>query len=83
MIHTSNYNIEVSLMGSNELMWLSKHRKEVEKYSGKWIAIEAKKGILAWGETVKEVIEAARKKHKVQSPTIFLVPRKDEEAYIL
>lgn len=70
-------------MGKEELEWLSEHQDEVERYSGKWIALEAKRGILAWGESVGEVLEAARRKHKVKSPTVFLVPRKDEEAYIL
>ncbi len=70
-------------MGKEELEWLSEHQEELERYSGKWIALEAEKGILAWGESVKEVLEAARRKHKIKSPTVFLVPRKDEGAYIL
>ena len=70
-------------MGKKELKWISKHEKEIRKYSGKWVALFADKGILSSGETVKEVIEKARKRHKIKDPFIFKVPRKDEEMYVL
>ncbi len=70
-------------MGKKELEWLSEHESDLESHSGKWIAFTAEEGILASGETVKQVMEEARRKHKVESPTVFLVPRKDEEAYVL
>lgn len=69
-------------MGKEELEWLSKNSKEVEKYSGKWIAFNAKKGILASGRSVREVVETAKNKN-VKSPSIFKVPRRDEEELIL
>ncbi len=70
-------------MGDKELKWISVHERELRKYSGKWIAFLASKGILSSGETVTEVIEKAKKKHKVIDPFVFKVPRKDEEMYIL
>jgi len=70
-------------MGAQELKWISSHEKELRKYSGKWIAFLASKGILSSGETVTEVIEKAKKKHKIRDPFVFKVPRKDEEMYIL
>jgi hypothetical protein len=42
-------------MGKEELEWLSEHQEEMETYSSKWIALEANNGILAWGESVREV----------------------------
>lgn len=69
-------------MGKEELEWLSKHSKEVEKYSGKWIALKADKGIVASSKNLKEVIEIARKKN-IKEPTVFKVPRRDEEEFIL
>lgn len=70
-------------MSAEELKWISAHEKELRKYSGKWIAFLASKGILSSGETVTEVIEKAKKKHKISDPFVFKVPRKDEEMYIL
>ena len=61
-------NVESEFMGKEELEWLSKHQKEVEKYSGKWIALKAKRGIIASGETASEVMEIAKKKYKIDSP---------------
>ncbi len=70
-------------MGKSELEWISKHEKEVEKHTGEWIAIDANIGILASGETVKEIVETAEKKYSIKDPTVFKVPRKDEDMYIL
>lgn len=69
-------------MGKEEMEWLSEHSKEVEKYSGKWIAFNAKRGILASGRSAREVLQIAKSKN-VKSPSIFKIPRKDEEELIL
>ena len=69
-------------MGKEELDWLSKNSKEIEKYSGKWIAFTAKKGILASSKNLREVMEITKKKN-IKEPTVFKVPRKDEEEFIL
>ncbi len=69
-------------MGKDELEWLSVHSKEVEKHSGEWIALKADKGIVASGKNLREVMEIAKKKN-IKDPTVFKVPRKDEEEFIL
>ena len=70
-------------MGKEELEWMSKHEKEVEKYSGKWVALLAKRGIIASGTSPREVIKKSQKKFPKERPTVVQIPRKDEELYIL
>ena len=69
-------------MGKEELEWLTKNSKEIEKYSGKWISFNAKKGIIASGRSPREVLDIAKKKN-LGSASLFKVPRKDEEELIL
>jgi len=66
-----------------ELEWLSSHPKDVEKYSGKWVAV-IKSGIIASGDSVSEV-EALLNKKRVRWDEVMLmkIPRKDEEMSIL
>jgi len=66
----------------SELEWMSKHQKEVSKYRGKWVAITLS-GIVASGETIKEVREELSKKGIKEEPMIMKIPRKDEEMSIL
>ena len=63
-------------MGKEELQWLSEHSKEVENYSGKWIAFTAKHGIIASGTSAKDAFNTS-KTNGVRLPSIFKVPRKD------
>ncbi len=66
-----------------ELEWMSSHPKEVERYSGKWVAV-SHSGVVAAGNSVSEV-EATLKKKGVAWEKVLLmkVPRKDEELSIL
>ena len=66
-----------------ELEWMSSHPKEVEKFSGKWVAV-TKNGIIASGDSVSE-IEASLKSKSINLEAVMLmkVPRKDEEMSIL
>lgn len=70
-------------MGRAELEWISKHGREVEKHSGKWIALKAKLGIVASDKSLDKVVQEWRKRFPDETPFVFLVPRKDEEAFIL
>ncbi|MEW6069786.1 MAG: DUF5678 domain-containing protein [Candidatus Thermoplasmatota archaeon] len=70
-------------MGREELEWISKHGKELEKHSGKWIAINVRKGILASDKLLDKVVEVCKKNYPSIRAAFFLVPRKDEEGYIL
>ncbi len=66
-----------------EFEWLSSHPNEVEKYSGKWIAV-TKEGIVASGDSVSEIESALKSKGiSVEDVMITKVPRKDEEMSIL
>lgn len=69
-------------MGKEELQWLSDHSEEVEKYSGKWIAFTAKHGIVASGTSAKDILNTFKNKG-LRSPSIFKVPRKDENEFVL
>ncbi len=69
-------------MGKEELQWLSEHSKEVEKYSGKWIVFTAKHGIVASATSAKDAFNASKTKG-IKSPSIFKVPRKDENEFVL
>lgn len=62
----------------NDLEWMSKHAKELKQYYGKWIAVKANKGVIASGNSVKEVMDIAKRK-RVEEPLVTKVPRKDEE----
>lgn len=65
------------------LDWMSSHPKEVETYSGKWVAV-TDKGIVASGESISEV-DSILKQKGISSEDIMLmkIPRKDEEISIL
>ena len=69
-------------MGKEELEWMSRHGKEVEKYSGRWIAVLADKGITGSGMSPKEAVRKSKEKYP-ESPLVMKIPRKDEEAYVL
>jgi hypothetical protein len=66
-----------------ELEWMSAHSEEVERYSGKWVAVN-ERGVVAAGNSVSEV-EALLKKKGIAWEKVLLtkVPRKDEEMSIL
>ncbi len=68
-------------MGRRELEWISRHQKEIKKYSGLWIAVWEDK-IISIGKTAKEVLERARQKG-IDNPHLTILPRKDEGMYIL
>lgn len=69
-------------MEDSELVWLSENPEEVNKYSGKWIAI-LKGKILASGDSVKSVMVTVKRMQILGLPLITKVPRKDEELYVL
>lgn len=68
-------------MGRKELEWISQHQREMEKYSGMWIAVWEDK-IVSVGKTAIEVLESAKVKG-IDKPHLTILPRKDEGLYIL
>lgn len=67
----------------NQLDWMSSHPQEVERYSGKWVAV-TEKGIVAAGDSISEVKTELKKKGiQFEDIMIMKVPRKDEEMSIL
>lgn len=69
-------------MKEKELNWISIHYEELERYSGKWVAV-LEDEVIAAGDSVKEVMELVKKKKIKESPLVTLVPTKDEETYVL
>ena len=67
----------------NELEWLSSHPEEMERHSGKWIAV-TDGGVAASADSASEV-EALLKKKEISLDEVMVmkVPRKDEEMSIL
>ena len=66
-----------------ELEWMSAHPEEVERYSGKWVAVSIG-GVVAAGNSVSEVEAILRKKGiALEKVLLMKVPRKDEEMSIL
>ncbi len=59
-----------------------KLKKEVEKFSGKWLAILNDK-ILASGDSVADVMIKVKQKGVKDLPLVTKAPRKDEGMYIL
>ena len=68
---------------AHALDWMSLHSKEVEKYSGKWVAV-TDDGIVASGDSLSEVNSILKAKgSKLEEVMVMKVPRKDEEMSIL
>ena len=66
-----------------ELEWMSSHPKEVEKHSGKWVAI-TDKGIVASADSLSEVASSLEKRGmSLKDVMVMKIPRKDEEMSIL
>ena len=74
---------KVLLVTMQELEWISSHPKDVERYSGKWVAV-TKSGVVASGDSISE-IEVSLKERGIKLDEVMLmkVPRKDEELSIL
>lgn len=68
-------------MQSLESKWISEHPKIIDQYSGKWVAVLDDKGIIASGDTVKEVQKELVKMHIRDLPLITKIPT--EEAIII
>jgi len=60
-----------------ETQWLCDHAKDLEKFSGKWVAFSVKGGIVAKGRTVDQVLKKTKEK-KETDPFLFHVPSKKE-----
>ncbi|MBI3050824.1 hypothetical protein HYY74_00015 [Candidatus Woesearchaeota archaeon] len=67
----------------NALDWMSLHPKDVEKHSGKWVAV-IDEGIVASADSLSEVSSKLNTKGiKLEEVMVMKVPRKDEEMSIL
>jgi len=70
-------------MQSLESKWISEHSDIVDKYTGKWVAVLEDQGIVASGDTIKEVKKELEKKGIKELPLITKIPREDEAMSIL
>ena len=68
-------------MGRQDIEWISQHQKELEIYSGKWIAVCNNK-IVGVGKTAKEALQQSKKKGFGKAH-LTMVMRKDEGMYVL
>lgn len=66
----------------DEHSWVRNHTDEVEKFSGKWIAVWNEQ-IIAGDDDLEVVAKEAKQKYKDSKPLFIKVPREDEEVYIL
>ncbi len=62
-------------------MWLVKHGDELDKYSGRWVAIDQAK-LIASADTLQE-LNKKTKAMAAKHPLFFLVPKPEEEISIL
>ena len=68
-------------MGRQDMEWIDKHQKEIDVYSGKWIAVYNNE-IVGIGKTAKDALQQSQKKG-FQKPHLTMVMRKDEGMYVL
>lgn len=68
---------------SLESQWISENPKKINKYLGQWIAVFKDRGIIASGDTLKEVYKELGKERINQLPLITKLPRKGEGMSIL
>ena len=61
-------------------LWLTTHGEELEKYSGKWIAIYQAK-LIAFADTLQELSKKSEVK-SAEHPLFFLVPEEGDVLYI-
>jgi len=65
-------------MLTDDQKWIYDHFSElVDKYSGKYISV-ASGGVVAVGDSVKEVDKAAREKYPTIIPSVLRVPREED-----
>ena len=64
---------------NEDFEWLSQHPEEVAKHSGEWIAV--KKGIVASGKILKEVVTSVDAQG-ISAPLILRVPESDIEYFV-
>lgn len=55
---------------------------KLDSYAGKWVAFVGEK-IIAYNETLKNLMEEIDAKKLRKKAAVFLVPRKDEGPYVL
>ncbi len=63
-------------------IWVSRHAKALDKYSGRWIAVLNGK-ILATGSSAKQVMEKVKLKDIHELPLVIKQPKKSDGWYVL
>ena len=70
----------MSVQRNNEFIWFIKHSKELEKYSGEYIAIAGQR-IISHGVDFSKVFHEAKQKTE-QEPLFHKVPLKNVEVIL-
>ena len=64
--------------------WLTKERQDLIKLNqGKWIVIDKEHNKVFADEDLHKAIEGYEKEHPGETPSVFKVPREDEEFILL
>ncbi len=63
---------------TKETKWLCENASALEKFSGKWVAFSADKGVLANGKTLAVALRKMKIHQAIRRPFVFHVPSKDE-----
>ena len=67
-------------MLTEDQKWIYEHFSElVDKYAGKYVSV-AGGGVVAVGDSVKEVDDAARAKYPTITPSVLRIPREEDFA---
>ncbi len=65
-------------MSVRETKWLCENSRVLEKFSGQWVMFCAMDGVLCSGESLKTVLDEAKKRKHPHKPYVFLVPSKSQ-----
>ena len=61
-----------------ETKWFCENAKGLEKFAGQWVLFSAHEGLVGNGESLAQVLKAARHKKAKNTPFVFHIPSKEE-----
>ena len=64
----------------DKLFWLTENRQDlIEKHRGQWVVIDQKHNKVFASDDLHTAVVAFENEHPGEIPSIFMIPRKDEE----
>ncbi len=68
----------------DKLGWLTRERQDlIEANRGRWVVIDQEHNKVFANENLHTAIEEYEKEHPGETPSVFKVPREDEESILL